>query len=337
MRKVGAVTTPELVYKLLADRGQFGGRVVMSTSIDTKAPVPPLTITFPSKVAVAKFGVVRPLRLLDLTFIEDVHDDGSIFDPSLKGRLERVAFLRTLGQRMTRPVMPDDEAFDYLATQAVADFLATMNEPRLDGIIFSSAQSRAGRNVVLFHHAARVERRVLPDGTEVAASTGNWTEDGWEVDYWVSERVPPSPVPPPPDRTDPLFDFLLDPGDPPSWADDLRVMTLKIEPESVAVHHVNWVDINTTRFAARRHQFEKREPKFKGTGTSFGPDLPRNYWFEDAEQVTRIRFGVGTVSAQAGGDVGLKIVSNFDCSTFAFTFRTSLKMRQISSACHEPR
>jgi len=90
-----------------------------------------------SKAAVAKFSIIRPLRLLDLTALEDVHEEGSSFDQSLKDRLERAAFLQSLGMRITGSVMPDDEAFDYLATQAIADFLATENEPRLDGIIFN--------------------------------------------------------------------------------------------------------------------------------------------------------------------------------------------------------
>jgi len=111
-----------------------------------------------SEVVVARFNFCRLLRLLELTALEDVQDGGSIFDPTLKQRLERAAFLRTLCGRMARPVMPDDEAFEYLPTQAVADFLGTMNEPRLDGIVFPSAQTSEGRNVVLFHHAARVGR-----------------------------------------------------------------------------------------------------------------------------------------------------------------------------------
>src|SRR5260221_11974731 len=78
-----------------------------------------------SKVVVARFIITRPLRLLDLTALDDVRDGGSIFDPSLKGRLERAAFLRSLGQCMTRPVMPDDEAFDYVTTQAITNYLAT--------------------------------------------------------------------------------------------------------------------------------------------------------------------------------------------------------------------
>lgn len=97
------------------------------------------------------FNIVRPLRLLDLTAIEHAHDIGSIFDPTFRTRLERIAFLRTLGGRMARPVVPDEEATEYLPTQAVADFLATTNEPRLDGIVFSF---HAGRT--------RRERRPLP-------------------------------------------------------------------------------------------------------------------------------------------------------------------------------
>lgn len=211
-----------------------------------------------SNVAVARFALIRPLRLLDLTIIEDVQDRGSIFDASLERRLERVAFLRTLGQRITKPVMPDDEAFEYLSTQAVADYLATMNEPRLDGIVFPSAQSKAGCNVVLFHRAARVEVTVFPEGAEITASTGYETEDGWEVDYSVSERVPPGPMPPPPEPGEGLLALLPDPGEPPNWSDDFREAALRIDPETVAVHHVNWVDVNATRFEVRRHRFEKR-------------------------------------------------------------------------------
>ncbi len=37
--------------------------------------------------------------------------------------------------------MPDDEPSEYLATQAIADFLATESAIRLDGIIFPSVQA----------------------------------------------------------------------------------------------------------------------------------------------------------------------------------------------------
>jgi hypothetical protein len=38
--------------------------------------------------------------------------------------------------------MPEDEGLGYLVTQAIADFLATTNEPAVDGIIFPSVPSK---------------------------------------------------------------------------------------------------------------------------------------------------------------------------------------------------
>lgn len=216
-----------------------------------------------STIAVAKFGITRPLRLLDLTALEDVHVMGSIFAPSLKPQLERAAFLRTLGRRMARPVMPDDEATDYLPTQAVADFLATTNEPGLDGIVFPSAQTKVGRNVVLFYHAAKVKETSFPKGTEIEASTGFWNEDGWEREYTVSESVPPQPPLKQPSPDEGVWGILpCHPAEPPHWDDDFRESALEVELNTVEVHQVASVAVNTTRYSVHRYRYEKRDQKF---------------------------------------------------------------------------
>lgn len=245
-----------------AGRMNAGGISVFYGATDAGVAIAEVRPPVGSTVAVAKFSIIKPLRLLDLTALENVYDGGSIFDTSLKQRMERVAFLRSLCQRMTRPVMPDDEAFDYLATQAVADFLATENEPRLDGIIFPSAQSKDGRNVVLFHKAARVEAIKLPKGTEVEASSGHDTEEGWEVEYSVIEWVPPPPASPPPkDKDDPFkFPFRADLHMP--WNADHRESTLRVDPASVEVHEVNWVQVQCTAFRVSRHRIERSDTDF---------------------------------------------------------------------------
>lgn len=248
----------------LASAGRMNARGISVFYGATNAGVALAEVRPPvgSKVAVAKFEIIRPLRLLDLTALDGVQDGGSIFDPSLKGRLERVAFLKTLGESMTRPVMPDDEAFDYLATQAVADFLATENEPRLDGIIFGSAQAKTGRNVVLFHKAARVEEMPFPQGTEITARTGYGTEEGWESDYGVSEEVPKPKAPAPQEDDGPLAGFLRQPYEPYRSDGDFREATLRVDGSSVEVHRVEWVKVNSTRFAVSRHRHEKQDWKF---------------------------------------------------------------------------
>ncbi|WP_313316178.1 RES family NAD+ phosphorylase [Stutzerimonas nitrititolerans] len=209
-----------------------------------------------SRVAVARFNILRPLRLLDLTALENACDTGSIFDPTLKDRLERVAFLRSVGKRMTRAVMPDDQALDYLATQAIADFLATENEPALDGIVFQSAQAKEGHNVVLFHKASKVEAMSLPKGARINASSGYSTEDGYEVDYSVSEVIPKT-LPADAPKRRPWVDHLLpfDPADIQGFEE--RENTLCVVPDSVEVHFVEWVQVHCTSHQVSRHRFER--------------------------------------------------------------------------------
>ncbi len=217
-----------------------------------------------SQVAVARFGIVRPLRLLDLTALSAVvTEDGSVFDPGWAAKLERATFLRSLSQRITKPVMPDDEAFEYLPTQAIADFLATENEPVLDGVLFPSVQvAGVGLNVVLFHKAALVEAMEIPAGMEIDASTGSTSEDGWEVDYSVYEQLPPNESTKEKDEEGQcgLITFLDD-----AWcADDAdsRDPALRIDLESIKVHVVRSVKFECNAYNVRRHRLEKGDTEF---------------------------------------------------------------------------
>ncbi len=205
-----------------------------------------------SHVVVAKFCIVRPLRMLDLSALEFVYEEGSIFDPSFKEKLERVAFLRSLGRLITKPVMPDDQDLDYLATQAIADFLATENEPQLDGIIFPSAQSESGDNVVLFHKAAKVAAESFPIGTEITA----YCSYEGDVDFYVSEEVPPQEVSGPEDLGGNLwFDFPYHNDYDEHY--DSRSITLQIDITSVNVHYIDSVEVKSSSYAVTRRRWEK--------------------------------------------------------------------------------
>ena len=50
---------------------------------------------------------------------------------------------------MTITVIPDDEVFDYLSTQAIADYLASQTGINYDGIIYPSVQV-AGEKTILY-------------------------------------------------------------------------------------------------------------------------------------------------------------------------------------------
>ena len=117
-----------------------------------------------SRVLVGRFKLLRRVQLLDVRALQLGDSQGSVFDPTSIDRLQRVKFLQSLGERISRPVMPSDEPMEYLVTQAIADFLSVQTDPNVDGIIYPSVQMTTNAfNVVLFHESSCVER---PSGSE---------------------------------------------------------------------------------------------------------------------------------------------------------------------------
>lgn len=214
------------------------------------------------QVVVTRFEIIRPLKLLDLTALDFVDTTtGSIFDPTFIDRIEKTMFLKTLGRRMTVPVMPDNEALDYLTTQAIADFLSSENVPQLDGIIFPSVQTGGhSLNVVLFHKASIVEKIEIADGTEINVTLGYEDSDDWVVDYTVIEKFPP-----PKKQEKPKYTFPIIHDD---WDDIYDHYTtsepsLKVDMESIRVHKVSSVKFTTSDYPVKRHKWEQQEaPKF---------------------------------------------------------------------------
>jgi RES domain len=152
--------------------------------------------------------------------------------------------------------VPDDETFDYLATQAVADYLATEAETPVDGIIFPSVQAAGGGlNVVLFHKAAGVERIVLPAGTETSFSDGHDSDEGWETEYTVYEEVPSQPDENTPHQEDAGWPDLLG-----EWVDGSYNPTLRIDTTAIYVHAIKAVTFKTARDKVSRHRWEKTDP-----------------------------------------------------------------------------
>ena len=204
-----------------------------------------------SQVLVGKFSIIRKLRLLDLTALKLVSETGSLFDPEFSRRLERAKFLRSLSEHMTRPVMPDDEATDYLPTQAIADFLSTGSELKLDGILFPSVQAESqGKNVVLFHKAARVKDRKLPLGTEVEVHTRTETSDGHEPEFVVWERTPKSAP-----KVD--LEFIFHRGGMLDLDREARQASLELDINSLRVHSVKRVRFRTESLPVSRHQIDE--------------------------------------------------------------------------------
>ena len=165
----------------------FYGAMDQSTCVsEVRAPVG-------SRVVIGKFELLRSIRLLDLDALANVYVKGSLFDPNHSVQTNRVAFLKRLVAEVSRPIMPWDEALEYLPTQAVAEYLANKSSPRLDGIMFRSSQTDGdGRNLVLFNHARLVQSDELPPGTQVEVHLPTFYDDDDEhfEEILVFETIP---------------------------------------------------------------------------------------------------------------------------------------------------
>ena len=197
-----------------------------------------------SQVVAGRFELLRKIRLLDVDALRSVFIKGSVFDPEYLRRRERAKFLQSLSERIARPVMPNDEPLEYVVTQAIADFLAGRSDSELDGMIYASVQDRSGgRNVMLFHEAARVERMNLAEGTEIETHSMSMDDDGLDVDYWVSIEMGPATE----EEKDlgsesvPSVARMLKRSHTSSAEDDLRELTLRLDRDSLTVHRVKGV------------------------------------------------------------------------------------------------
>jgi hypothetical protein len=207
-----------------------------------------------SQVAIGKFLLVRPLRLLDLAVLHDVYVTGSIFDPHFIRKLKHAMFLEHLSRRITMPIMPDDEAFEYLPTQVIADYLAAMAEPAIDGIIYPSAQAEPGHlNIALFHKASRVQPSDLPEDSKVDAYLYDYSEDGAVPDYTIMVQTPPKSPSPKDNASNRLVWSSMSAG----WKEaDPRDPALRLDRSSLMIHRITAVQVVTDRYPVRQHVFE---------------------------------------------------------------------------------
>ena len=187
-----------------------------------------------SKVLIGQFEITRPLRLLDLNALSRIRTNSSLslFDETAVKQIGRRDFLAQLCEKLVMPVMPQDEDSSYLITQAIADYLAMHEELAIDGIIFSSAQaptSISGKNVVLFHKAARVVKadKDLHKSRDASVMEEDESGSNFRPRLWIEEEKEVFPN--------------LGPFEP-----DQRKHTLSLSLETLAVHTIDAVVIEAT-------------------------------------------------------------------------------------------
>lgn len=208
-----------------------------------------------SNVLVAQFKIIRQLKLLNLETLKDVWTGGSIFDNKYISQLEHADFLRWLCYRFAEPIMPDDEPFDYLATQAVAHFLENEITDPIDGIIYPSAQTSQAEykfsNIILFHKSALVKPMEKLMGEEIEVWIEEYSEDNDREKsfYRIVSTF---------NETNEMdADIYIDSKNNSNLDSDCREPSLSIITESLQVHEVKSVKINTNNIEVINHFVNK--------------------------------------------------------------------------------
>jgi len=191
-----------------------------------------------SEVAVGRFEIIKELSLLDLTAFPELSPIGSLFDPVFSEKRRKTQFLKNLSRQMAIPVMPNDQANEYLVTQAIADFLSFKTDLPLDGIIYPSVQTdQIAINVILFHKSSRVESISRPKNIRVSASVRDLTDEGFEKSYTIYEEKVSEETIKAYRKIDP-FGSLLGHS---RYIKDDRKPVLRLDANNISIHEINGV------------------------------------------------------------------------------------------------
>lgn len=223
-----------------AGRMNAAGVSVFYGAVDAETCISEIRPPVGSSVVAGRFDLVRPVRLLDFDLLSHIEARTSHFDPDYERKRDRVHFLRAFGRQIARPILPGDEAFGYLPTQVVADYLAQRLSPPIDGMLYRSTQTGSkGRNIVLFNRASRVEP--LEPHVKLEAHMGlmEYEDRDDSISLTLKPRVATDPEP----RRE--------------WFDE-RAMSLRLDLKSIEVTR-----IKATRYEADQrsfHIYDRREP-----------------------------------------------------------------------------
>lgn len=228
-----------------AGRMNAAGVSIFYGAFDPVTCVAELRVPVGGSAIVGRFEILRPLRILDLTRLEDAQRRLSYFEAGY-GELQGYAgFVRGLHEEMKRAVIPGREMLDYLPTQIIAEYLWARADPPFDGLIFGSSQiSETQNNISLFPHASIVEGAEDEPERKIHFRYVSHDEDAeLEEERIIFEPLPPAaPAPAAASQTrdDDWFSSLS--GDEPDAAPEA---TLRLTENGISRHYVRAIAYET--------------------------------------------------------------------------------------------
>lgn len=146
-------------------------------------------------VAVGQFSLLRELCVLDLTRFAAPQKHKSNFAKYQIKRNEQWSFLQRFRRAISLAVLDSKSYLDYVPTQVVAEYIGSQlrvkvdgTTRRIDGIIYESAQHRAGKNIALFGAASSV--KVPAMGRGKTPPELDWIDEMFAFDDKGSSQEP---------------------------------------------------------------------------------------------------------------------------------------------------
>lgn len=119
-----------------------------------------------------QFTLKTPIKIFDLTVFDKIDPEeaiingysASIFGDEISDISEdKLAFLKTFSEEISKPIPPHKQELDYMPTQALVEYLAHHYKPKIDAVVYASTQTnRKGKNIVFLNHAAKVINNQAP-------------------------------------------------------------------------------------------------------------------------------------------------------------------------------
>ncbi len=141
-----------------AGRMNPAGIAVFYGAFDPQTCLAEIRLPVGGRAFTAGFRLVRPIRVLDLTVLDNAVHGVSWLDPAHDHISEQWAFLSRFHDEISRPVLEHEEDIEFIPTQAVAEYLAHKFDRAFDAVIYKSPQTGGeGLNIALFRHASGIE------------------------------------------------------------------------------------------------------------------------------------------------------------------------------------
>ena len=141
-----------------AGRMNADGIAVFYGATDMQVALAEIRPPVGSSVVVSRFCVSKgkEIRLLDVEAFGRAYENYVESDEDMETKLD---FIKSFGDQVTKPVVPENESKEYIITQVISDYLSSRRDIDIHGFIYKSTQTNVNghKNIVLFHRSSEVE------------------------------------------------------------------------------------------------------------------------------------------------------------------------------------